>query len=184
MPGKTRGKIRYPKELVYDTLETMSFVPVIQTTAGAIVNTTVLAVLPLASAFKVAKVAVSVYGTVAGTAAINIVVGSNPENGAGIADTYDTGVLTVAPSQTTVFNVDQALTMTSGSTQIYTPTVPEVIYPSGMSLTLRMTASSAFTGSIQVSLYGKFTDVNPTDPQASTNAGGAPHSYTLGVDPL
>lgn len=183
MPGKIRAKKRSPKELRYDVLIPMDFTQLTLPSSAA--STAIQSVIPLGVAMKIAAVAVNVQGAVNNTAKFNIVLDNNAEGTVGTADNFDTtGNITLAPAGTVVFSADQAFPTASGTTQVFQPTVGEVIYPSGHSLTLRVVTGASQTGIINVTVYGKFLDVNQTDPEAQTTAGGAPHTFQFGVDPL
>ena len=183
MPGKIKAKTRRPKELLYDTLVPLDFSQLTLPSSAA--NTAIQTAIPLGAAMKIAAVAINVQGAVNNTAKFNIVLDNNAEGTVGTADSFDTtGVITTAPAGTVVFSSDQNIPTSSGSTLVVNPTVGEVIYPAGHALTLRVVTGAGQTGIINVVVYGKFIDVNITSPEAQTTAGGAPHSYQFGVDPL
>ena len=183
MAGKIRGKSRGPKTLEYNNLVALDFSQLTLPVSAA--NTAIQSAIPLGCAFKIAAVAVNVQGAVNNTAKFNIVLDNNAEGAVGTADTYDTaGTITQAAAGTIVFATDQNLPTVSGTTQLYAPAVGEVIYPSTHALTLRVVTGAGQTGIVNVVLYGVFVDINATNPEAQTTAGGAPHTYQFGVDPL
>lgn len=183
MPGKIRGKSRGPKTLEYNNVVALDFSQITLPVSAA--NTAIQAAIPLGCAFKIASVAVNVQGAVNNTAKFNIVVDNSAEGAVGTADNFDTtGAVTSAAAGTVVFSADQNLPTVSGTTQLFLPSVGEVIYPAGHALTLRVVTGAGQTGIVNIVLYGVFVDVNQNAPQAQTTADGAPHTYQFGVDPL
>lgn len=183
MPGKIRGKERDPKELRYGNLVPLDFTDLTLPASNA--NTVVQAAIPLACAFKIAAVGITSQTAVNNAATFNIVLDGNAEGSVGTADNYDTtGAVTLAAAGTKVFSADTAIPTSANGTSVVLPAVGEVIYPAGHALTLRVVTGGSQTGKISVQVYGRFVDINPTNPQADTTAGGAPHTYQFGVDPL
>lgn len=186
MPGKTRAKTgRGPKGLDYDNLVAIPFAPV-TITASSPANTTIQAAIALAGTFKVFRIETVVFGTVTNTTSFNVVYGFGAEGSTPTDDTFDTtGVVNIngPTSNVKLLSADQALSTTSGTTQEWNPAVPEAMFGGKGSFTLRL-AGTTVTVTVQVTLFGKFTDANITDPAAQTTAGGAPHTFNSGTDPL
>lgn len=184
MPGKSRAKDRSPKSVRYDVLQTLDF-GTVTFSAASPTTATIQAAFPLASTFKVFAVAVVSSGTVTNVTSIDILYGMGAYSSTTATDdTFDTtGVVNLAAANTSVLGGVQALSTTSGTTQIFRPPVPEAMYGSGNSFTVRASGTTV-TGTFNIVLFGKFVDANQLDPQAQTTAGGAPHTFNAGSDPL
>lgn len=185
MPGKTRGKSREPKELQYGALTALTFDNIALSAASPASNT-VQAALPLASTFKIFRIETVVFGTVTNATSFDIQYGTGNYASTTVAadDTFDTtGQVNLAANNTTVMGGLQALSTTTGTVQSWNPSVPEAMYGAGGALTLRLNGTTV-TANVKVVVYGKFVDANQLDPQAQTTAGGAPHTFNAGTDPL
>lgn len=184
MPGKTRGKGREPKYLGYGQLQTLDLGP-ITLTAASPTTATIQDAYPLNSTFKIFRIETVVYGTVTNTTSFDILYGTGAYSSTTAADdTFDTtGQVNLAAANTSVMGGVQALSTTTGTTQEWNPAVPEAMYGKGNSFTVRLSGTTV-TATIRIVLYGKFVDVNWLDPQAQTTAGGAPHTFNAGTDPL
>lgn len=168
---RIRGKDRRSREIVYGALQCLYDYPVIPL-AASIANTTVQARFPLGTDCKVGRVTLVLGGTAAGTCSFNIVVGEGAETGATVNDTsdYDYGGFWTynTTSGTPLFTSDQAITMTTGLVQTFTPAMPDAIFQQGTELTLRFVTNASATASenVLVLLWGCPVDTHPTRPMS------------------
>lgn len=172
---KVRGKDRRSKELVYGGLQALDFSTF--NLAASVANTAIQARFPLVSNWKIGQVAVVLGGTAAGTCSFNIVAGEAAEGSTMVDDTSDFGApgfagFTVnSANGTKMFASDQALTMTAGLVQIFTPAYPDGIWGSN-ELTVRIVTNGSATSSenLTVVMYGCPADISPTKPMAGASA--------------
>lgn len=166
MPQQTRGKQRSPTVVQFDSLQTLSF-PAI-TLANNQLITTVAASIALPTNYKFYRLQYVYTSAAAGTANLNIVLGTGAEGAVGTPDNTEAGgTVTVAPAGAILFAADQALTQTNNTpTQINVPAPNfDVIWPSNGLLTLRIAGGAAAAGVLQVSLLGKPVDTGTTVPK-------------------
>jgi hypothetical protein len=181
--GATLTKQNMPKQVGIGGLVRIMF-PIV-TLSTSQTSATVQSSTALDTAFKIYRVTALLTATVAGTCSINIVAGTAAEAGTtptpdavdyAIAGTFGPPAYPTAGQQ--VFLTDQALTMTSGVATVLTPpTAPvsgspgngwDCIWgPSGLVLTLRTVTSSGASGTLAVSMLGKFYDPKPYNPNAN-----------------
>ena len=166
---KAIAKDRRTKSVVYGALTPLDFSTF--NLAASIASTAIQARFPLASNWQIGQVSVVLGGTAAGTCSFNIVAGEGAEGSTMVDDTSDfssttPGVWTInSASGTTMFASDQALTMTAGLVQTFTPAFPNGIWGS-CELTVRIVTNSSATASenLTVVLWGRPVDIHPTAP--------------------
>lgn len=169
MSQVTKGKQHSPTSVGFDQLSVESF-DTVATIGAGVANTTVQAVVPCATNFKIlrASVAYTAIAAATGTHKVNVVVGTGAEAGtAAPNDNYDTsGTYTFATAGQSIAAADVGLTATAGTPQQITPDNPDAIYQAGSLLTLRV-VTPASTGSIsnlKVQLLIKPYDTLETRP--------------------
>jgi len=142
------------------------------------VATTVVSRIPLLLNVKIIGVSVVVSGTVAGTASLNINLGTTTPNPivTGTPDQTQVGVApaNVAAAGSSVFAANQAITMTADAvTNLYTANsgtnLFDVIWPAGGELTLRLVTNGSATGNLKVLVWAVPVDINPGTPEQDAN---------------
>ncbi|MDE2100961.1 MAG: hypothetical protein KGL39_27190, partial [Patescibacteria group bacterium] len=129
---KASGKDRRSKEVVYGALQALDFATF--NLAANVANTSIQARFPLLSNWQIGQVAVVLGGTAAGTCSFNIVAGESAEGSTMVDDTSDFGPTAKWTINNTggtlMFATDQAITMTAGLVQAFTPAFPNGIWGS------------------------------------------------------
>jgi hypothetical protein len=182
----TRGKEHGGSNVGFDELVAITFSPI--TLAASVTNAAIQAFYWLPTAMKFYRLVAGLSGTVAGTCAVNVVAGTAAElTGTASQPTPDTdyaGQPTPPVTQAypppyatagqRLLAGDQAMTMTTGVATVFTPSgtaasgsypanTPGVAWdgiwgPGGSLITVRVTTGASTTGTLLVTLLGKFYD--------------------------
>ena len=176
----TKGKTHLPNGIGYDQLSVLDFDAI---TLGANqVSTTVFVPQALPVNIKIFSLTALLTGTVAGSASVNVCLGTAAENGLGPPDNSLAGVTppATAAAGNCLFATDQALTMTANTPQIFYPINDgwDIIWPKNGLLGLRVPTGAATTGTLKVTLAVVVYDLKPWRPQPSDSS-FAPGANTL-----
>lgn len=172
--SKITGKDRRPSSLVYNAYMEQGFPTV--ALAASQTDATVQARIPLALNVKIIAIAVGISGGAAGTASMNVALGAGTmgavatqRNQGTIAGAYPEDIQATAGQK--LFAADQAVTMTDDTvTTLYNSVNPNVVWPAGSELTLRLTTNGSAAGNLQVRLITSPVDQNPMSPEQYAQA--------------